>query len=208
MASQTWVHRAVPGPRSHSESVYGPGEPWTGHRVTPQAAARPKESEVGWQGAQLLTSPAPHLPCPGADQHLHDAPVQLRERPPGPVHVQAPGALPALLDQPPAADAAARAAGAEVLPDLLRGEGPALAGGWTGGVVAWVSCRKGGTPPLEAHMPDVGSALTPSQSLLSTDSGAHLLPSMGTLGGSHRHVCTHRPRRRADVHACALARTF
>ena len=55
----------------------------------------------------------------GADQHLHDAPVQLRERPPGPVHLQAPGAFPALLDQPPAADTAPGAAGPEVLPDLL-----------------------------------------------------------------------------------------
>lgn len=65
---------------------------------------------------------------PLSDQHLHDPPVQLRQRPLGVLHLREPGQLRAELDQPALADAAAPAAGPQVLRALPGAEGPALAG--------------------------------------------------------------------------------
>lgn len=62
------------------------------------------------------------------DQHFHDPPVQLWERPPGPVHLCQPCQLYQELHKPEAADAAPRAAGSEVLPALPRADRPPLAG--------------------------------------------------------------------------------
>lgn len=62
------------------------------------------------------------------DQHLHDTPVELWQRPAGPVHLQEPGEVPGNVDQPKTPDAAACAPGPPLLPDLPRGEGPHLAG--------------------------------------------------------------------------------
>lgn len=62
------------------------------------------------------------------DQHFHDPPVQLRERPPGPVHLCQPCQLCQELHKPEAADAAPRAAGPEVLRALPRADRPPLAG--------------------------------------------------------------------------------
>lgn len=52
------------------------------------------------------------------DQHFHDPPLQLRQRPAGPVHVQEPGEVHPDLDQPEVADATTGAASTEILPDL------------------------------------------------------------------------------------------
>lgn len=62
------------------------------------------------------------------DQRLYDPPVELRERPAGPVHLQEPGEVHPDLEQPEATDSTACAAGPEVLPDLSTGERPHLAG--------------------------------------------------------------------------------
>ena len=66
--------------------------------------------------------------CAFSDQHFHDPPVQLRERPPGLVHLREPGQLRAELDQPATADSAPGAAGPQVLRALPGAERPALAG--------------------------------------------------------------------------------
>lgn len=51
------------------------------------------------------------LPALRLDQHLHDPPVELRQRPPGPLHLRVFGQVRPVLDQPEAADAAPRPAG-------------------------------------------------------------------------------------------------
>ena len=69
-----------------------------------------------------------YSPLHPPDQHLHDPPVQLRQRPAGPVHLQESGALRGDLDQPEDDDAAAHPAGPEVLQPLPLGERPPVAG--------------------------------------------------------------------------------
>ena len=78
--------------------------------------------------ASVHLRPTPSTPLHPPDQHLHDPPVQLRQRPAWPVHLRVPGEVRPVLDQPQAADPAPHPAGREVLPDLPPGTGSSVAG--------------------------------------------------------------------------------
>lgn len=76
-------------------------------------------------------------------------------------------------------------------------------GGWGGG--PGVLLQRWNAHHSQAHMLDMGSGLTPSCSLLSVNSGAHLLTSMGTLTCSHTHRYVYTSH--TDPRACTLTHT-
>lgn len=88
-----------------------------------------------WGGASsycyclLLNSPSsPFWFLLFTDQHFHDPPVQLRQRPPGLVHLQKPDDVHPHVDQPEGPDAAACPAGPEILQPVPQRARSTLAG--------------------------------------------------------------------------------
>lgn len=80
-------------------------------------------SDARTRGVLFILSPT--------DQHLHDTLVQLRERPPGLVHLCQPGQLRSYLDKPETANPSPSPAGSQVFWAIPWAEGPSLAGeGW------------------------------------------------------------------------------
>lgn len=80
-------------------------------------------SDARTRGVLFILSPT--------DQHLHDTLVQLRERPPGLVHLCQSGQLRSHLDKPETANPSPGPAGSQVFWAVPWAEGPSLAGeGW------------------------------------------------------------------------------
>lgn len=86
----------------------------------PLPGAALPSSDAGTRGVLFLLSPP--------DQHLHDTLVQLRQRPPGPVHLRQSGQLRSHLDKPQTANPSSDPAGSQVFWAIPWAEGPSLAG--------------------------------------------------------------------------------